>query len=142
LGFDPVRVPAIHERLGQIYEARGDDERAVLHCRAFIELLKNADAKLQARVADARRRLERLTLVGRRPDLLFQSENSMGCDQSSFHPEVSVQRVTGIGASSSGSDRRVARLTIAPRHMLDEGEAALSAGPSAAGRAGMTWSVS
>ena len=65
LGFDPVRVPAIHERLGQIYEARGDDERAALHYRAFIEMSKNADAKLQARVADARRRLERLTLVER-----------------------------------------------------------------------------
>ncbi|MEQ1693457.1 MAG: protein kinase, partial [Gemmatimonas sp.] len=35
--LDPVRVPAIHERLGQIYEAKGEAEKATVHYRAFIE---------------------------------------------------------------------------------------------------------
>lgn len=63
--MDPIRVPAIHERLGQIYEAKGDTEKAVAHYRAFIALWKNADAELQPRVADARQRMERLTPVER-----------------------------------------------------------------------------
>ena len=63
--MDPIRVPAIRERLGQIYEAKGDAEKAAVHYREFIALWKNADAPLQPRVAEARRRLERLTPVER-----------------------------------------------------------------------------
>ncbi len=61
--FDPVRVPAIHERLGQLYEAKGNPDRAAEHYRRFIELWKNADPEFQPRVADARRRLAKLTPV-------------------------------------------------------------------------------
>ena len=61
LQMDPVRLPAIHERLGQIYEAKGNTEKAAAHYRAFIALWKNADPDLQPRVIDARQRLERLT---------------------------------------------------------------------------------
>jgi tetratricopeptide (TPR) repeat protein len=61
--MDPVRVPAIRERLGQIYEAMGNTEKAVEQYRAFIALWKNADPELQPRVADVRRRLARLTPV-------------------------------------------------------------------------------
>lgn len=61
--MDPIRVPAIRERLGQIYEAKGDTAKAVVNYRAFIDLWKNADAELQPRVAEARRRLELLTPV-------------------------------------------------------------------------------
>ena len=61
--MDPVRLPAIHERLGQLYESMGNTEKAVEHYRAFIDLWKNADAELQPRVADARKRLARLTPV-------------------------------------------------------------------------------
>ena len=61
--LDPVRVPAIRERLGQIYEATGKTDKAIENDRAFIELWKNADPELQPRVADARRRLARLTPV-------------------------------------------------------------------------------
>ena len=61
--MDPVRLPAIHERLGQLYESMGNTEKAVEHYRAFIELWKNADPELQPRVADARKRLARLTPV-------------------------------------------------------------------------------
>ena len=61
--MDPVRLPAIHERLGQLYESMGNTEKAVEHYRAFIDLWKNADPELQPRVADARKRLARLTPV-------------------------------------------------------------------------------
>jgi len=59
--MDPVRLPAIHERLGQLYESMGNTEKAIQHYRAFIDLWKNADAELQPRVTDARKRLSRLT---------------------------------------------------------------------------------
>ena len=63
--LDPIRVPAIHERLGQIYEAKGNAAKAAEHYRAFIELWKNADPELQPRVTEARRRLVSLTPVER-----------------------------------------------------------------------------
>lgn len=56
---------AIHERLGQLYEAKGNAEKAAEHYRKFIDLWKNADAALQPRVAEARRRLAKLTPVER-----------------------------------------------------------------------------
>ena len=61
--MDPIRVPAIRERLGQLYESMGKTDKAVENYRAFIELWKNADPELQPRVADARKRLARLTPV-------------------------------------------------------------------------------
>ena len=66
--LDPLRVPAIRERLGQLYESMGNTEKAAENYRAFIELWKNADPDLQPRVADARRRLARLTPVERTPE--------------------------------------------------------------------------
>ena len=63
--LDPVRVPAIRERLGQLYEANGNTEKAIENYRAFIELWKNAEPELQPRVAAARARLARLTPVER-----------------------------------------------------------------------------
>jgi tetratricopeptide (TPR) repeat protein len=60
---DPIRLPAIRERLGQLYESMGNAEKAVEEYRAFVELWKNADPELQPRVADARQRLARLTAV-------------------------------------------------------------------------------
>ena len=61
--LDPVSLPAIHERLGQLYEAKGQADKAAEHYRAFIDLWKNADPELQPRVAEARRRLAKLTPV-------------------------------------------------------------------------------
>jgi tetratricopeptide (TPR) repeat protein len=61
--MDPMRVPAIRERLGQLYESMGKTDKAIENYRAFIELWKNADPELQPRVADARKRLARLTPV-------------------------------------------------------------------------------
>jgi tetratricopeptide (TPR) repeat protein len=63
LDLDPVRMPAIRERLGQLYESMGNTDKAVESYRAFVELWKNADPDLQPRVADARKRIARLTPV-------------------------------------------------------------------------------
>jgi len=63
LELDPVRVPAIRERLGQLYESMGNTDKAAENYRAFVELWKNADADLQPRVADARKRIAHLTPV-------------------------------------------------------------------------------
>ena len=49
-----------HKRLGELYEARGDNARAVSHYTAFVNLWKRADPDLQPRVAEVRTRLERL----------------------------------------------------------------------------------
>ena len=46
-----------HEKLGQLYEARGDMENARSHYAAFVELWEGADDELQPRVAAARQRL-------------------------------------------------------------------------------------
>jgi tetratricopeptide (TPR) repeat protein len=61
--LDPSALPFIHERLGQLYEGKGNTAKAAEHYRAFIELWKNADPELQPRVAEARRRLVKLTPV-------------------------------------------------------------------------------
>jgi tetratricopeptide (TPR) repeat protein len=58
--LDAMRLPAIRERLGQLYEQMGDTVKAIDNYRAFIELWKNADPELQPRVTDAKRRLARL----------------------------------------------------------------------------------
>ncbi len=60
--LDPVRVPMIHERLGQLYETVGRTDKAAEHYNAFITLWKNADAELQPRVAVAREKLRRMAL--------------------------------------------------------------------------------
>jgi hypothetical protein len=44
-----------------LYEGLGDTAKAIANYRGFIELWKNADPELQPRVADAKRRLARLT---------------------------------------------------------------------------------
>lgn len=62
---DPFYLAAAHEQLGQLYEERGEREKAAAHLGRFIDLWTNADADLQPRVADARRRLA--TLVGETP---------------------------------------------------------------------------
>jgi hypothetical protein len=56
----------VHKRLGELYEAAGDRQRAASHYSAFIELWKTADPELQPRVQDVKRRLARLTDKGQR----------------------------------------------------------------------------
>ncbi len=38
--LDPVRVPAIRERLGQLYESMGNTDKAIENYRAFVESLE------------------------------------------------------------------------------------------------------
>ena len=52
--LDPMTLPSIRERLGQLYDPRSDTARAVEQYRAFIERWKSADPELQPRVAAAR----------------------------------------------------------------------------------------
>jgi tRNA A-37 threonylcarbamoyl transferase component Bud32/tetratricopeptide (TPR) repeat protein len=54
---DAPILAGIHKRLGEIYQGRGDLEKAESHLTAFVELWKNADPELQPKVADAKRRL-------------------------------------------------------------------------------------
>ena len=52
--------PIAYRRLGEIYEAEGNNEKAVEYYNAFVELWDQADADLQPQVADIRNRIARL----------------------------------------------------------------------------------
>jgi tetratricopeptide (TPR) repeat protein len=56
--------PAL-KRLGELYEAKGDREKAVRYYQRFIELWKAADPVLQPHVTEVRRRLIRLRDIER-----------------------------------------------------------------------------
>ena len=58
---DGMFLAAVHKRLGELYEARGERDKAVRHYQTFIGLWKDADPELQAKVTDARQRLAALT---------------------------------------------------------------------------------
>ena len=60
LAEDRFHLAPILARLGELHEARGNRQQAIRHYARFVELWKRADPELQPRVADARRRLERL----------------------------------------------------------------------------------
>ena len=60
-GVDGAFLPVVHKRLGELYEAKGQREKALEHYRAFIELWKDADPELQPKVTDARQRVAALT---------------------------------------------------------------------------------
>jgi tetratricopeptide (TPR) repeat protein len=61
-----VLVAPFEKRLGELYEQRGDRQKAYTHYARFVELWKNADPELQPRVAEVRRRMARLKDVERR----------------------------------------------------------------------------
>jgi tetratricopeptide (TPR) repeat protein len=60
VGQDALFLASIRQRLGEMYEAKGDAEKALTHYQAFVELWKDADPELQPRVRDVRGRIERL----------------------------------------------------------------------------------
>jgi tetratricopeptide (TPR) repeat protein len=60
-GVDATFLPAVHKRLGELYEAKGQHDKALSHYRAFIDLWKNADPELQPKVTDAKQRVAALT---------------------------------------------------------------------------------
>ena len=51
----------VYKRLGELYEAKGDREKAASYYTKFLEQWKNADPELQPKVAEARKRLARLS---------------------------------------------------------------------------------
>ena len=65
--FDQVTTLApTYRRLGELYEERGQIEKARDYYGRFIDLWKNADPELQPLVRDVRQRLARLTAEGAR----------------------------------------------------------------------------
>ncbi len=61
LGNDATNLAGSHERLGQLYEAKGQNDKAAEHYQKFIDLWQKADPELQPRVIAAKDRLKRLT---------------------------------------------------------------------------------
>ena len=59
--LDVSNVPNISRRLGELYEAKGDRQRAAAYYQKFVDLWKNADLELQPQVAEIRQRLARLS---------------------------------------------------------------------------------
>jgi len=57
---DADHLASTYKRLGELYEARGERQKAAGYYLKFVELWKNADPRLQPVVADVRRRLQRL----------------------------------------------------------------------------------
>ncbi|HKH93287.1 MAG TPA: protein kinase [Gemmatimonadaceae bacterium] len=65
--YESYFLPTVHQRLGELYEARNNRERALRNYRAFIELWKDADPELQPAVTNARQRVAALTRGTDRP---------------------------------------------------------------------------
>jgi len=57
---DGTSLAGSHKRLAELYDAKGDREKAKSHYSSFIELWKNADADLQPHVQKAKARLAEL----------------------------------------------------------------------------------
>ena len=60
IGDDSPDLPLALERLGQLYDAKGDTENAALYYAQFVDMWDEADPDLQPRVAAARERLEEI----------------------------------------------------------------------------------
>jgi tetratricopeptide (TPR) repeat protein len=60
---DGLYLAGSHKRLGELYEAKGDRQRAARHYTTFVELWKKADPELQPQVNEVRKRLARLSDV-------------------------------------------------------------------------------
>jgi tetratricopeptide (TPR) repeat protein len=59
--WDYPDLPRAYQRLGELYEARGDRDRAVAWYGRFVDLWAGADPALQPVVRDVRARIQRLT---------------------------------------------------------------------------------
>jgi tetratricopeptide (TPR) repeat protein len=60
-----LSLPHAYQRLGEIYEQRGNKAKALDYYGKFVELWKNADPELQPVVRDVRERMARLTTESR-----------------------------------------------------------------------------
>jgi hypothetical protein len=61
---DAPYLAGVRKRLGELYEAKGDTQRAASNYMAFLALWKNADPELQPQVRDVQKRLARLKDAG------------------------------------------------------------------------------
>jgi tetratricopeptide (TPR) repeat protein/tRNA A-37 threonylcarbamoyl transferase component Bud32 len=59
--LDAQYLAGSYKRLGELYEAKGDRDKAASYYTRFIDLWKEADPELQPKVTEARRRLAALT---------------------------------------------------------------------------------
>jgi tetratricopeptide (TPR) repeat protein len=66
LNGDIRHLAGTYKRLGELYEAKGDREKAVTNYTKFVELWKNADPELQPKVAEVKKKLARLDTEIRR----------------------------------------------------------------------------
>jgi tetratricopeptide (TPR) repeat protein len=58
--MDMLYLAGVQKRLGELYEAKGNREKAAAHYLAFVDLWKNADPELQPAVAAVKQRLAHL----------------------------------------------------------------------------------
>lgn len=65
LAVESGRLAGAYQRLGELYEAAGDRDKAIEYYNTFVELWADADSELQPRVADIRARIARLVGEGR-----------------------------------------------------------------------------
>jgi len=64
--LDASLLAGIEKRLGELYEAKGEREKALSHYLQFVALWKDADPELQPKVAEVRQRIAHLKDVERR----------------------------------------------------------------------------
>ena len=57
---DATQLAPAHKRLGELYEQRGDRERAREHYARFVELWKDCDPELRPAVNEVKQRLKQL----------------------------------------------------------------------------------
>jgi tetratricopeptide (TPR) repeat protein len=57
---DAPRLGTVYQRLAELYERKGDRQKAALYAGRLVELWKNADAELQPRVQAMRALLQRV----------------------------------------------------------------------------------
>jgi tetratricopeptide (TPR) repeat protein len=60
-GVDGDYLANSYRRLGELWEAKGDKQKALGYYLKFVDLWKNADPELQSKVTEVRRRIARLT---------------------------------------------------------------------------------
>ena len=58
---DAFFLAGSYKRLGELWEAKGDKEKATRYYMKFIDLWKNADPDLQPKVTDVRKKLQRMS---------------------------------------------------------------------------------
>ena len=64
--LDASVLAGIEKRLGELYEAKGDRDKALSHYLQFVSLWKDADPELQPKVTEVRQRTTHLHDVERR----------------------------------------------------------------------------